>query len=95
MYGDAVVARDSFDFVLDDPRFDHRIFAPPKMPVSDADHMIGLYASTLIKDGGELQVGIGALGDALVYSMLLRHQDNCVYRECAGVLWASRKNSAL
>jgi len=27
--------------------------------------MIGLYASTLIKDGGELQVGIGALGIAL------------------------------
>ncbi|MBE9472633.1 MAG: hypothetical protein IMY75_11060, partial [Chloroflexi bacterium] len=81
MYGDAVVARDSFDLVLDDPCFDHRIFAPPRMPVSDADHMIGLYASTLIKDGGELQVGIGALGDALVYSMLLRHQDNDVYAD--------------
>lgn len=91
MFGDAVVARDCFDLVLDDPRFDHRIFAPPKLPVSDADHMIGLYASTLIKDGGELQVGIGALGDALVYSMLLRHQDNCVYRNVLGALGVEKK----
>ncbi|MEN8175420.1 MAG: acetyl-CoA hydrolase/transferase C-terminal domain-containing protein [Pseudomonadota bacterium] len=81
MYGDAVVPKESYDFVLDDPRHDHRIFAPPRMPVSDADHMIGLYGSTLIKDGGELQIGIGALGDALVYSMLMRHQDNNRYLE--------------
>ncbi|MFM1892781.1 MAG: hypothetical protein RLZ44_1858 [Pseudomonadota bacterium] len=81
MYGDAVVPKDSYDFVLDSPECDHRIFAPPKLPVSDVDHLIGLYASTLIRDGGELQVGIGALGDALVYSMLLRHQDNASYQE--------------
>lgn len=80
MYGDAVVGRDSFSFVLDDPRYDHRIFAPPRLPVSEVDHMIGLYGSTLIRDGGELQIGIGALGDALVYSILLRHQDNAAYR---------------
>ena len=95
MYGDAVVARDSFDLVLDDPRFDHRIFAPPRMPVSDTDHMIGLYASTLIKDGGELQVGIGALGDALVYSMLLRHRDNDVYRDVLRVLGVEEKFDAV
>ena len=81
MYGDAVVVRNSFDYVLDDPLFDHRIFAPPRLPVSDADYLIGLYASALVKDGGELQIGIGALGDALVYSMLLRHRDNEVYKQ--------------
>jgi acyl-CoA hydrolase len=95
MYGDAVVARDSYDLVLDDPCFDHRIFAPPRMPVSDADHMIGLYASTLIKDGGELQIGIGTLGDALVYSMLLRHSDNEIYREVLRDLGIEEKFDAV
>ena len=95
MYGDAVVAKDSFDLVLDDPRFDHRIFAPPRVPISDADHMIGLYASTLIKDGGELQVGIGALGDALVYSMLLRHRDNDVYADVLRALGIKEKFGAV
>ena len=41
--------------------------------------MIGLYASTLIKDGGELQIGIGSLGDALVYALKLRHEHNALY----------------
>ncbi len=95
MYGDAVVARDSFDLVLDDPRFDHRIFAPPRLPVSEADHMIGLYASTLIKDGGELQIGIGALGDALVYSMLLRHRNNDAYRDVLRALDVEGKFGAV
>lgn len=79
MYGDAVVPRQSYDFVLDAPQFDHPIFAPPKLPISEVDHMIGLYGSTLIRDGGELQIGIGAVGDALVYSLLLRHQQNDDY----------------
>jgi hypothetical protein len=50
------------------------------MSIPDEDYMIGLYASTLIRDGGELQVGIGSLGDALVYALRLRHQDNPEYR---------------
>ena len=54
MHGDAVVARDSFDFVLDDPCFDHRIFVPPRMPVSDTSHMIGLYARLLRAELGSL-----------------------------------------
>jgi acyl-CoA hydrolase len=81
MYGDAVVAKDCFDFVLDNPAYDFQIFAPPKMPVSDADHMIGTYVSSLVKDGGELQIGIGALGDSLINALLLRHQQNDAYRE--------------
>ena len=91
MYGDAVVKRDRFHFVLDDPAHEHRIFAPPRLPVSDADHMIGLYASTLIKDGGELQIGIGSLGDALVYSMLQRHEHNDRYRAALDALKVEEK----
>ncbi len=81
MFGDALVNRDTFDFVLENPELEYRIFGPPKMAVSDRDFLIGLYISTLIRDGGELQVGIGAIGDALVYALLLRHQQNDVYQE--------------
>ena len=81
MYGDAVVDRDTYHFVLDGEACDYRVFGLPRMAVSDVDHMIGLYGSALIRDGGELQIGIGALGDALVSSMLLRHQDNDTYRQ--------------
>ncbi len=81
MFGDALVNRDTFDFVLENPDLEYRIFGPPKMAVSDRDFLIGLYISTLIRDGGELQVGIGAIGDALVYALLLRHQQNDMYQE--------------
>ena len=80
MLGDALVNRDTFDFVLENSDLEYRIFAPPKMAVSERDFLIGLYLSTLIRDGGELQVGIGAIGDALVYALLLRHQQNDVYQ---------------
>jgi len=81
MFGDALVNRDSFDFVLVNADLEYRIFGLPKMSVSDRDFLIGLYISTLIRDGGELQVGIGAIGDALVYTLILRHQQNDVYQE--------------
>jgi acyl-CoA hydrolase len=41
--------------------------------------MIGFYASHLIRDDGTLQVGIGSLSDALVHSVLIRHQRNDLY----------------
>ncbi len=81
MFGDAVVDNDFFDYVLDDHTKYHRIFGPPKMSVSEADFMIGLYSSALVKDDGELQIGIGALGDSTVYNLLLRQQYNGVYKE--------------
>ncbi|MDH3386992.1 MAG: acetyl-CoA hydrolase [Gammaproteobacteria bacterium] len=81
MYGDALVSRHTFDFVLVNADLEYRIFCPPKMAVSDSDFLIGLYVSTLIRDGGELQVGIGSIGDALVYALLLRQRQNEVYQE--------------
>jgi len=80
MYGDAVLDAEAFDFIVKEPALDYRVFGPPKMSISDADYMIGLYASTLIRDGGELQVGIGSLGDAIVYGLILRQDDNLSYR---------------
>jgi hypothetical protein len=36
--------------------------------------------SSLVRDGGTLQVGIGELGGAVVYGLLLRHQQNAGWR---------------
>jgi len=33
-----------------------------------------------VRDGGTLQIGIGELGDSIVYSLLLRHQQNDAWR---------------
>ncbi|HET7651121.1 MAG TPA: acetyl-CoA hydrolase/transferase C-terminal domain-containing protein [Gammaproteobacteria bacterium] len=81
MYGDAETGPECFDLIVDNPALEHALFAVPNMAIDPAEHMIGLYASTLIRDGGTLQVGIGSLGDAFVYSTLLRHADNARYRE--------------
>ena len=82
MYGDdALLGPEQIDVLLDAPARAGRLFVTPKTEVSDTEYMIGLYASTLVKDGGELQIGIGALGDALVYALKLRHEHNALYRK--------------
>ncbi len=81
MYGDAVVSPQTFDMVLDNSSCDFTLFGPPKTGVSSADYMVGLYASSLVRDGGTLQVGIGSLGDAVIYAMQLRHEKNDVYHQ--------------
>ena len=61
------------DILLDDPAGQTTLFSMPNMPVQLQDHFVGLHASTLVRDGGTLQIGIGALGDALVHHALRRH----------------------
>ena len=80
MTGDALLEPGAFDLVLDDPALDFELPAPPDPEVTTADHLIGLHASALVRDGGTLQLGIGALGDAVVYALRLRHEENADYR---------------
>jgi acyl-CoA hydrolase len=68
-----------FDIVLDAPESAHTLFALPRTPVDTAEYALGLHASTLVRDGGTLQIGIGALSDALVHALLLRHTHNTDY----------------
>ncbi|WP_273202897.1 acetyl-CoA hydrolase/transferase C-terminal domain-containing protein [Marinobacter subterrani] len=77
---DAAIGADRFDMVLDQPSSDYPLFSAPEMSVSPEDHLIGFYASALLKDGGTLQVGIGSLGAALVHSAILRHSHNQAWR---------------
>ena len=81
MYGDAIQKESLFDCLVDHENYYHDLFVIPKMSISDEDYMIGFYASSLIKDGGELQIGIGSLGDALVQSLLFRHKENQCYQK--------------
>lgn len=58
---------------------DWPLFAPPREPVSLADHAIGLNIARLIPDGGTLQIGIGSIGDAVAASLILRHRAPAVF----------------
>jgi acyl-CoA hydrolase len=79
MTGHAQVGPERFDYLVDDARYDFDLFGPPNPPISTVDHAIGMYASSLVRDGGTLQIGIGELGDSLAYALLLRHQQNAAW----------------
>ena len=81
MYGDAVVEADTYDIILKGEEFNYTLFGAPKDAVALPDHMIGINVSTLIKDGGTIQVGIGALGDAIVAGLVMRNNHNDVYQD--------------
>lgn len=91
MYGDAIVDAANFHFILDKADYYYKLFGPPKMSVPEREHMIGLYLSSLIRDEGELQVGIGALGDAFVNAMILRQNDNQKYKQVLQTLEIEKK----
>ena len=78
--GTAEVDAGFFDMVVAPPAPYPKLFALPRQAVGDADHAIGLYASALVRDGGTLQLGIGALADAICHALALRHTDNAAYR---------------
>jgi acyl-CoA hydrolase len=78
--GIAAVDAGFFDLVVLPPAPYPALFALPRQPVGDAEYAIGLYASALVRDGGTLQIGIGALSDALCHALALRHTDNAAYR---------------
>src|SRR4249919_115940 len=78
--GDAAVEPGFFDIVVVPPGPYPRLFGLPRQPVNDTDYAIGFHASTLVRDGGTLQIGIGALADALCHALALRHTDNDAYR---------------
>ncbi len=65
---------------MTDPAATHTLFAPPNGKVSTADYAIGLHASSLVADNGTLQIGIGALGDAIAQALIVRDRHGPEYR---------------
>ncbi len=95
MDGHAALDPGFFDAVLDLPGPAPQLFALPREPVGDADFAIGLYASTLVRDGGSLQIGIGTLSDALTHALILRHTRTDTYRALITALWPEVESSPI
>ena len=93
--GDAVVDEDFFDVIMDNPVNYFEPYAPPARPISAVDHSIGLHVSTLIQDKGTLQIGIGSLADAVVYSSILRHQQQADYQAALTALHIKQRYGQL
>jgi len=80
MYNDAIVPPETYDLILDDPKYNHTLLGPPSPPVDTTDYMIGLNAASLLPDGGTLQIGIGSLGDAITYGCIMRQEQNARFK---------------
>ncbi|HZE44601.1 MAG TPA: acetyl-CoA hydrolase/transferase C-terminal domain-containing protein [Steroidobacteraceae bacterium] len=91
MYGPAAVGAETFDSLVEHPRYDYDLFAPPNQRLGTVDYAIGLYGARLVRDGGTLQIGIGELGDAVVYGLQLRQQQNAEFREILQALKAKER----
>jgi acyl-CoA hydrolase len=81
MEGEAEVPVAHFQGVVANPQYNKRLFAVPNAAVPLQDYATGLHASSLIVDGGTLQIGIGSLGDAVAQACVLRHENNAQYHE--------------
>lgn len=92
MPNDAIIDEVEFDIILNDKQCTHTIFAPPNMKVTLQDYAIGYHASTLVPDGGTLQIGIGSLGDAIAYAINARDKNNADYRALVRDLSAGHFN---
>lgn len=68
---EATLRRAEVDLCLH-PGPDFELFSVVKRPVGPAEHAIGLHVASTIPDGGTLQIGIGAIGDAVANALILR-----------------------
>lgn len=75
MTGPAEVEADFFDHMIEHESLDTTLFGTPRRPVATPDWATALHIAGLVKDGGTLQIGIGALGDAVSAALILRHRE--------------------
>lgn len=90
MYGDAVLHADTFTDIVDTGEYP-ALFPLPRDEITVRDHMIGLYTSTLVKDGSCLQVGIGTLSNAVANALIMRHKQNQTYVDLLNQLQTKEK----
>ena len=65
-YGDAVLAVEDVDYAIET---DIPLASPPQRPARDSSASIGDRVATLIPDGATLQLGIGAVPDAVLSAL--------------------------
>ncbi len=68
-YGDAIRAQDEFDYAIE---ADAPLSSPVPRAARDTDAAIGERAAALVPDGATLQVGIGAVPDAVLAALSAR-----------------------
>ena len=76
-FGDAMFHMNDIDLFVED---DSPLYVANPGPISDTDRKIGSYVAELVDDGATLQMGIGAIPNA-VLSMLGNHKDLGVHSE--------------
>lgn len=87
----ACMEPEAFDAIVAGEAYNHEPFSTINMPVDSVEHMIGLYASCLVRDGGTLQLGIGEISDAVAHSLNFRHSDNAAYLRILNDISVSEK----
>ncbi|MDX1733763.1 MAG: acetyl-CoA hydrolase/transferase C-terminal domain-containing protein, partial [Halioglobus sp.] len=93
MEHDAELPADVFDIIVDNPDYDRALFAVPNGAVPLRDYAAALHASQLVVDGGTLQIGIGALGDAVAQACILRQRDNDAYGRLLAAIGADHADA--
>jgi acyl-CoA hydrolase len=76
-FGDAMFHINDIDLFIED---DSPLITKESGPISDTDRKIGRFVAELVEDGATLQMGIGAIPNA-VLSMLGNHKDLGVHSE--------------
>ncbi len=65
-YGAGELARDEIDLLVD---VDHPLVATTRQPPNDTAQTIGTSVASLVSDGATLQLGVGALADAVMNAL--------------------------
>lgn len=76
-FGDAMITLDDIDIFVEDHS---PLYAPSMPPISEVEYQIGHHVAELVEDGATLQMGIGAIPNA-VLSMLGNHKNLGVHSE--------------
>lgn len=82
MEGDARRPASDFDLMLAAEAYEFPLFKIPLEPVAAVDHAIGIQVAAMVQDGGTLQIGIGAIGDAICHALVLRHEQPERFTAC-------------
>lgn len=80
MVNDAIIDTRDIEAIVDCEAGTHTIFSAPNGSINLIEYAIGLHTSSLVRDGGTLQIGIGSLGDAICQGLILRDQQNDQYQ---------------
>ncbi len=95
MANDAQLPESEFAHILQGKCANATLFNVPKSAVALTEYAAGFHASSLIRDGGTLQIGIGSSGDALAHALIMRHRNNSSYKQIIASLNGDKEISHL